>query len=63
MGGITRNVRNEPFQFYHRECRLPTVDELAKASSLPSPEISLILQKLGVIITLCSISTSYARRP
>ncbi|OQE34795.1 hypothetical protein PENCOP_c015G05373 [Penicillium coprophilum] len=46
MDDTTRNVRYELFQFYLRECRPPTVDELAKASSLPCVEIPPVLQQL-----------------
>ncbi|KAJ5787188.1 hypothetical protein N7457_002178 [Penicillium paradoxum] len=46
MDDITRNVRYELFQFYLRECRPPTNDELAKASGIDAAEVSLILQKL-----------------
>ncbi|KAJ5359402.1 uncharacterized protein N7496_011815 [Penicillium cataractarum] len=46
MDDITRNVRYHLFQFYLRECRPPTVDELAQESGLQSSEIPPILQQL-----------------
>lgn len=46
MDDITRKVRYEIFQFYQRECRPPTIDELAKVSGLNSSEIPPLLRKL-----------------
>lgn len=46
MDDTTRKARYELFQFYLRECRPPTVDELAKASGLDSSEVPSILKKL-----------------
>lgn len=46
MDEITRKVRCEIFQFYLRECRPPTNDELAKVSGVDLVEIPPILRKL-----------------
>ncbi|KAL2862220.1 alkylmercury lyase family protein [Aspergillus lucknowensis] len=46
MDNTTRNVRHQLFQFYLRECRPPTTDELAKASGMNVSEIPAILKKL-----------------
>lgn len=46
MDDTARDVRYELFQFYLKECRPPTVDELAKASGLAASEIPPVLRQL-----------------
>lgn len=46
MDDITRKVRHDIFTFYLRECRPPTLDELATESGFASTEVSPILNRL-----------------
>ena len=46
MDDKTRQVRYEIFNFYLKQCRPPTTDELAQVSGLDSADILPVLRQL-----------------